>query len=222
METLLGTAKVKEKQGEKRRRQRRLDLASGREGIQESRGCGCESEQCMDMKTSPTVMGIGALSTVEPGSLQAIHEGWRELDLTVDSGASETVMAEEDLPNTKTKEGSAYKRGVEFEVANGTRIANEGEKTFNTHTSGGSIRTITAQICDVNKPLLSVRKIVESGNRVVFEPHGSYIQDGKTQEKTKLDIVGGMYTLEVWVKEGEKGICDGEESLEAKKGSDSP
>ena len=149
------------------------------------------------------VVGIRALSTVEPGGLQALHEGWRELELTVDNGASETVMAEDDLPNIKTKEGAAYKRGVEYEVANGTRIANEGEKTFHAHTAGGSIRTITAQICEVNKPLLSVRKIVESGNRVVFEPNGSYIQDGKTMEKMQLDIIGGMYTLKVWVKDGE-------------------
>ena len=46
----------------------------------------------MDVKTFPTVMGIGALNTVEPGSLQAIHEGWRELDLAL-AGLSLTVTS---------------------------------------------------------------------------------------------------------------------------------
>ena len=99
--------------------------------------------------------------------------------------------------------GAAYKRGVEYEVADGTRIANEGEKTFNAYTAGGAIRTITAQICGVNKPLLSVRKIVESGNRVVFEPNGSFIEDCQTKERMKLDVTGGMYMLKVWVKGNE-------------------
>ena len=77
---------------------------------------------------------------------------------------------------------------MEYEVADGTRIRNEGEKTFDTHTVGGSVRKIPAQICGVNKPLLSVKKVVEAGNRVVFEKNGARIQDLATGEKMDLDI----------------------------------
>ena len=175
MEALLGTARAKERQGERKRRHKAL--ATGWSMAHESRGCDCGAEKCVEEKASDkdpakelerrvrghpstSVPSISALSTVEPGNLKAINHGWQELEFTVDSGASETVMSEEELPTVQTKEGAAYKRGVEYEVANGTRISNEGEKTFNAYTAGGAIRTITAQICDVNKPLLSVRKLL--------------------------------------------------------------
>ena len=57
-------------------------------------------------------------------------EGWEELELAVDSGATENVVSEDMLQSVEMKEGLAAKRGVEYEVANGTRIPNLGEKRF--------------------------------------------------------------------------------------------
>ena len=48
----------------------------------------------------------------------------------VDSGASETVVNEDMIQSVETKEGKAYKNGVCYEVANGIRIPNLGEKRF--------------------------------------------------------------------------------------------
>ena len=61
---------------------------------------------------------------------------------------------------------------------------------------------ITAQVCGVNKPLLSVSKIVAAGNRVVFDPDGSYIEDTESGEKVWLKNQGGMYMIKMWVKRG--------------------
>ena len=193
VEGLIAGAQVKERQGDRRRRQKLCSEYSRGAERAGHQGCECSNSQCS------TSHKLCALSTVEPGNLKAINQGWQEVEFTVDSGASETVMGEEELPTVPTKEGAAFKRGVEYEVANGTRIANEGEKTFNAYTAGGAIRTITAQICDVNKPLLSVRKIVESGNKVVFEQSGSYIEDCQTKERMKMEVAGGMYMLKIWV-----------------------
>ena len=99
--------------------------------------------------------------------------------------------------------GAASRRGGEYEVADGSRIPNEGEKTFEAHAEGGAVRLIKAQVCGVNKPLLSVRKIVEAGNRVVFGPRGAHIEDCSTGETLELQSVGGMYVLKIWVKNHE-------------------
>ena len=97
-------------------------------------------------------------------------------------------------------EGNASRRGVEYEIANGVRIPNLGEKSFAGWTEEGMKRDITAQVCDVNKALLSVRKVVRAGNRVVFDDAGSFIQDKRTGEKMWMKDKEGMYVLNVWVK----------------------
>ena len=43
---------------------------------------------------------------------------------------------------------------------------------------------MTAQICAVNKTLMSVSKIASKGNRVIFDDDGSYIEDKETGERT--------------------------------------
>ena len=54
---------------------------------------------------------------------------------------------------------------------------NMGEKRFTVTTHEGPSRGITTQVCDVDNPPLSVRKVVAGGNRVVFDVAGSYIED---------------------------------------------
>ena len=89
-----------------------------------------------------------------------------------------------------------------YETANGDRIPNLGEKRFIAHTEEGLERKVTAQVADVSKALLSVKKIVAAGNRVVFD-ESSYIEDKSTGSRTWLHEDNGMYMLKMWVKNGE-------------------
>ena len=57
-----------------------------------------------------------------------------------------------------------------------------------------------AQVCEVNKALLSVKRMVQAGNRVVFDPEGSYVMDVKSGESMPLRDEGGMYMLKMWVR----------------------
>ena len=143
-----------------------------------------------------------ALQTIEPKGVNAVDvKGeWEEIKMAVDSGATETVMGEDMLTCTETKIGAAAKRGVEYEVANGVTIPNLGEKTFSFQTAEGAERKITAQICDVNKGLLSVVKMVNAGNTVVFTKDGSFIEDDVTGERIAINEENGMYVLSMWVK----------------------
>ena len=112
------------------------------------------------------------------------------------------MVGEGDLLSIELKEGAASRRGTEYEVANGVRIPNLGEKRFIAYTEEGSMRSLTAQVCDVNKPLLSVRKVIAGGSRVVFDEEGSYIESKATGERTWLKEQGGMFMLKMWVQRG--------------------
>ena len=141
------------------------------------------------------------LTTVAPEGLHTVDQsGWVLVEAAVDSGATENVMGEKDLRSVATRDGEASKRGVTYEVANGKRIPNLGEKQFVAHTAEGLAKGITCQVCDVNRPLLSVSKIVAAGHRVTFGPEGGHIQDLQTGELMHLKQENGMYTLAMWVQ----------------------
>ena len=79
---------------------------------------------------------------------------WVEIDVAIDSGATETVMAEATLNGiVDITEGPALRRGVTYEVTNGVEIPNLGERKFVGITEEGGKRGITAQVCAVNKTL---------------------------------------------------------------------
>ena len=145
--------------------------------------------------------GLRPLSTIEPAGLAPVVEtpGWEEVELAVDSGASETVIPEQLVRSTTVTPSDASRRGVQYEVANGERIPNLGQKSFVGVTREGCCRGLTAQVCDVNKPLLSVAKLVASGHTVVFSQSGSFVSDSTGKERIGLEEKNGMFLLKLWV-----------------------
>ena len=61
----------------------------------------------------------------------------------------------------------------------------------------GIYRQITAQVCEVNKGLLSVARMVSCGHRIVFDRTGSYIEDSRTKERMYMREDRGMYMLKM-------------------------
>ena len=66
-------------------------------------------------------------------------------------------------------------------------------------TEEGEKASMTFQMADVNKPLASVRRMCEAGNKVVFDEEGSYIENKKTGRKTSMQKERGVYVLTVKV-----------------------
>ena len=145
--------------------------------------------------------GLRMFRAIEPEGVNAIadKDGWEFIEFALDSGATETVVGEEMLGSVETKEGAASRRGVEYEIANGETIPNLGEKRFMAVSEEGVTRNITAQVCNVNKALMSVKKVMKAGNRVVFDDEGSYVQDKATGEKIWAKDEGGMFMIKMWV-----------------------
>ena len=67
---------------------------------------------------------IGAICTVA-------DDEWVEIDVAIDSGSADTVMAEATLNGiVDITEGPALRRGVTYEVANGVDVSNLWERKF--------------------------------------------------------------------------------------------
>lgn len=62
------------------------------------------------------------------------------------------------------------------------------------------MRRMKAQVCSVSKALLSVRRVLQAGNKVVFSQSGSYIEDEITGERLNLREESGMFMLKLWAK----------------------
>ena len=134
----------------------------------------------------------------------AVDEGsWEKMEMTVDSGAMETVAPTKTARNTKLRKTAATGRQY-YNTANGGTMPNYGEKRLQWKSEGGSVGGITLQLTDVLKPLASVSQICEAGNRVVFEETGGYIENIKTGIKTPIRKAGKAYKLDLWVKAREK------------------
>ena len=58
---------------------------------------------------------------------------------------------------------------------------------------------MTAQVADITKPLCSVRRMTQAGNRVVFDDTGSYVENKQTGEITTINETRGDYHMVVWV-----------------------
>ena len=88
-----------------------------------------------------------------PSGLNAVEEvapEWEEIEMAVDSGASESVVNEEQLSGVETLEGKAKQMGVQYEVADGTLIPNLGEKKYIAASDTGVARHMESQVCEVN------------------------------------------------------------------------
>ena len=67
------------------------------------------------------------------------------------------------------------------------------------------MRQMKAQVCDANKSLSSIHRVVQARSSVVFSAHGSFVEDEETGERMPLEEKGGMYMLKLWVKSSFSG-----------------
>ena len=91
--------------------------------------------------------------------------------------------------------------GEEYEAAQGGIITNVGERDIVFDTKEGTTRGFHFEVGDsINKPLGSVGRITDKGNRVVFEKGYGYIEDLETFERTWFDREDNVYVLNVLVR----------------------
>lgn len=132
----------------------------------------------------------------------ATETRWEKVTLTVDSGASDTVVPPTVAPGAPLQKSDRV--GIEYEIANGHVIENLGEKHCLTKFSeaNSAPMLMNFQVVDVSKALLSVHRVTEQGHDVQFsQKNGDYIfLNGERNQKLELRHIGGTYELDVWVK----------------------
>ena len=139
------------------------------------------------------------IERVNPGLNAVYGDEWRQFSAMVDSGASEHVCPVATIDHVKVVDGP--KKGIKYELADGTDIPNRGERrclVSNNHNY--TINRLDMQVTDVHQPLLSVAKMVDAGQRVVFDSEGSYVEDTLTLERIPFERTGGVYKLTLWAK----------------------
>ena len=99
----------------------------------------------------------------------------------------------------KAVEAENAQKDISFKLADGSRTPHMGEKAFNAYTDQGHPRHMVAAVTEVDDALLSVPKVVNGGNRIVFDDSGSYIENKTTGEVTPLTEKRGLYIIKMWV-----------------------
>ena len=124
------------------------------------------------------------------------HVDVKRVELTIDSGAAEHVVGPRDLPHIPV---GPCRRHVQYTMANGQKASNRGEQHVMAITQDGHEIAFKAQVTDVHRPLMSVSRICDKGNRVVFESDGGYIESLATGEKIHVRRDHNVYRLQVEV-----------------------
>ena len=124
----------------------------------------------------------------------------------MDSGAEASVWPASSIAWHNVYETEDSGKGIGFVAANGTRMENYGGTRVK-FEKDGKLKAMDFQVTDCKKPLASVAKIIERGNRVVFDEDGSYILNKATGEKIQLERERGTFVMVV-----EFGIDDDEKS----------
>ena len=118
-------------------------------------------------------------------------EGYRRLELIVDSGAAASVLLAGMFDDYSVKQGEAAKKGVHYLTADGGRVPNIGETRLRLFTKEKVKCSVTFQVAEIQKPILSVGTLTAMGNTVNFTRFGGTILNQKTKQKFTFKRRGG-------------------------------
>ena len=119
--------------------------------------------------------------------------------LTIDSGAADHVMPLGWLAWIIMVASAGSLRRLHYVAASGTRIPNLGQQVVRFLTENGTWASWTFQVAAVNKPLVSVSKLVDDGWRVVFDDEASYCWHKKTGRRIAIKRERGVFVVDAYV-----------------------
>jgi hypothetical protein len=127
--------------------------------------------------------------------VNAIEEK-KKIKFTVDSGAAAAVCEKSDAKDFPTIYVGSESL-AKYLMPNSEVAENDGEKHLKVKTAEGEKFIVRTQLTDVRKPLMSVSKVCDEGNIVVFKQGGGRIQSEKTGKKTSFSREGNVCALEM-------------------------
>ena len=162
---------------------------------------------CRDQRCSGRYRALEEDEEESEGSLDQLGgeewEGMEEIEITVDSGAVDTVGPPGTAQAFPLHTTQASREGRYYRAANNSKIAIHGMKELKGLTESGDPIGMGVQIADVKKVLGSVRRMCEAGNKVVFDEDGSYVMNKTTGRKTPIAKETRGYKVRIWVPRSE-------------------
>jgi hypothetical protein len=79
-------------------------------------------------------------------------------------------------------------------------MPNKGEQRVKFLTRDGVWASLLFQVAGINKPLVSVSRLIDEGWRVIFDDEGSYLIHKKTKKIIRMDRTRGVFTIEAYVE----------------------
>ena len=147
-------------------------------------------------RTGDTIAGVNKATLSGMTSTE-----WEMIEITVDSGACDTVLHSSMLQSVITESTEASRAGEEFEVANKQTIVNEGQKRCIMMTPGSSTpKEIIFQVADVRRLFMSVAHMADAGFECLLAKDGGVMRDVDTGETIPLIRRGNLYFLRAWVR----------------------
>ena len=104
-------------------------------------------------------------------------------------------------PKVAIHESPGSTRGQCYASASAGRMPNMCQKVLKIQTNEGRNTTVLYQIAEVSRPLTSVSATCDRGNWVVYTPQGGFIMKCQTGERTSFERKGGIYELDLWIKD---------------------
>ena len=124
------------------------------------------------------------------------------MEVTVDSGACDTVMPLSMCEGINVHPSQTSIKGMNCEVANGQLIPNLGERRMEMLTPGSrKHKSITLQVADVHKPLLSISSVSDMGYECVLNKRGGWLINREAHEYIPLQGRGNLYVFTCWVRQ---------------------
>ena len=129
------------------------------------------------------------------------HPQWVRVRSVMDSGAAQSVAPPSMAPGVVIEASPGSQRGQHYVSASGGRLPNMGQQKMKVQTNEGRDAMVLYQVAELSRPLTAVSETCDNGNWVVFTPEGGFIWNLKTGGRTNFERRGGIYELDLWVKE---------------------
>ena len=142
------------------------------------------------------MLQVGGLATAPVTTRRGLRK-MGKCEITVDSGAEESVWPAGWLNEEPTKTIGVEKKM--FIAANGQEMGHYGRREVKLQRVGvnGQIMSLSFEVTEVTKPLVTVRRITEHGNEVRFTSTGGWVENREKGTKIPLERKGGCYVLSV-------------------------
>ena len=100
------------------------------------------------------------------------------------------------------RESEQQRSGLEYEVANGQAIPNEGERRCLMMTRGATgPKRVTFQVTEVHKALLSITRAADVGYERHLNAQGGYLLDTWSGEEVPIAWKGNIYVMRAMLKD---------------------